>query len=200
MPNFATFMFADMGVLEYTRITARCKCPVCLACNGKCRNLCIAESCPMNMKRSDWCIDQFILHKKIGAGSMSSVYKGVCKVSGLVVAIKMYKKKRLDSVSFDPIKCEIKIHSQLSHKNIIQVYAAFEDSHGIYMVMEFAEKGDLFAVLQKHGGIMGETVAVDQIITPALSALEYLHDLNLIHRDIKPENIFITAAGVLKVG
>eukprot|EP00798_Chlamydomonas_sp_ICE-L_P015231 gene15231-21313_t len=173
--------------------------PVCRTCNGPGQTLCIADSCPMNMKRSDWCIHQFILHRKIGAGGVSAVYRATCISTGCDVAIKMYKKKKLDSVSYDQIKREIKIHSQLSHKNIIQMYAAFEDYHGIYFVRDFADMGDLLAVLQKHGGVMGETAVVDQIIYPTLCALEYLHDLNLIHGDIKPENIFLTAAGVLKV-
>eukprot|EP00798_Chlamydomonas_sp_ICE-L_P017701 gene17701-24059_t len=124
---------------------------------------------------------------QIAAGSVSAVYKGTCKSSGIDVAIKVYKKKR------------IKIHSQLSHKNIIKMYAAFEDCNFIYIVMEFAEMGDLSAVLQTHGGVMTETAAVDQIIHPSLSALEYLHDLGLVHRNIEPENLFLTAAGVLKV-
>jgi serine/threonine protein kinase len=38
-----------------------------------------------------------------------------------------------------------------------------------------------------------------QVLGPFLSALEYLHMLNIIHRDIKPENLLFTATGVLKV-
>jgi serine/threonine protein kinase len=32
-----------------------------------------------------------------------------------------------------------------------------------------------------------------------MSALRYLHALNIIHRDIKPENLLMNAAGELKV-
>lgn len=33
---------------------------------------------------------------------------------------------------------EIRIHSRLSHENIIQLYAAFEDDSNVYMVQEYA--------------------------------------------------------------
>lgn len=38
-----------------------------------------------------------------------------------------------------------------------------------------------------------------QVLQPFMSALRYLHALNIIHRDIKPENLLMTASGELKV-
>ena len=36
------------------------------------------------------------------------------------------------------VEREIRIHSRLSHDNIIQLYAAFEDDSNVYMVQEYA--------------------------------------------------------------
>ena len=36
------------------------------------------------------------------------------------------------------VEREIRIHSQLNHKNIIRLYAAFEDSDNVYLAQEFA--------------------------------------------------------------
>lgn len=36
------------------------------------------------------------------------------------------------------VEREIRIHSRLSHENIIQLHAAFEDDSNVYMVQEYA--------------------------------------------------------------
>ena len=36
------------------------------------------------------------------------------------------------------VEREIRIHSRLSHENIIQLYSAFEDDSNVYMVQEYA--------------------------------------------------------------
>ena len=38
-------------------------------------------------------------------------------------------------------RAEIRLHSQLRHPNIIQLYAAFEDDNYVFMVTEFAAGG-----------------------------------------------------------
>ena len=81
----------------------------------------------------------------------------------------------------------VKIHGSVDHKNIIQLWAAFEDQYGIYLVSEFASKGDVFADVEKRGGQMTESDTVRQVIYPFLQALIYLHGLKIMHRDIKPE-------------
>ena len=78
-------------------------------------------------------------------------------------------------------------------------WAAFEDQYGIYLVSEYASKGDVFADVEKRGGQMSEAEAVRQVLHPFLLALIYLHELNIMHRDIKPENLLFTGTGVLKV-
>lgn len=40
------------------------------------------------------------------------------------------------------------------------------------MVQEFADGGDLFALLQKHGGRLGERVAVSLVLEPFLRVLQ----------------------------
>lgn len=50
--------------------------------------------------------------------------------------------------------------------------------------MEYAEKGNLFYFQNQKKTFSEEDASV--FFTQALSAIEYLHSLDLIHRDIKP--------------
>jgi hypothetical protein len=42
-------------------------------------------------------------------------------------------------------------------------YAAFEDEVGVYLVTEYASKGDVFGELDRRGGSMTEADAVRQV-------------------------------------
>jgi serine/threonine protein kinase len=43
---------------------------------------------------------------------------------------------------------EVDIHKKLKHENIIRLYTSFEDSHFIYLVLEYAAKGNLFFIIR----------------------------------------------------
>ncbi len=53
------------------------------------------------------------------------------------------------------------------------------------MVQEYADGGDLFALLHKYGGRLSERIAVQMVLDPFLRVLQYTHTRGIIHRDIK---------------
>jgi aurora kinase len=117
------------------------------------RDIIVTGVCPPAMaKRDGWRVEQFHLMKKIGSGYASTVYLGQCKTTGVQCALKMYHKNKLSELNIFQVSREVRIHSLIDHKNIIKLYAAFEDQYGIYLVTEFAGKGDVFADVEKRGG------------------------------------------------
>ncbi len=74
------------------------------------------------------------------------------------------------------VEREIRIHSQLDHPNIVQLYAAFEDSKHVYLVQEYAAGGDLYQELRRSGGRFSEEHTVLHLLLPFLRAVMYLHD------------------------
>src|SRR3990167_2238615 len=87
----------------------------------------------------------------------------------------------------------------LNHENIVRLFNHFEDDDNIYLILEFADEGQLMDKI-KGGKKMQEAQAA-MCIRDLVQALEYLHGLNppVIHRDIKPENLLVSG-GRIKLG
>jgi len=71
---------------------------------------------------------------------------------------------------------EIELQASLQHPSIVQIYAAFEDEEGIYVVQEFALGGDLYAQLAQAGGYLAEDQVAGEVMVPVLAALGHMHD------------------------
>ena len=83
------------------------------------------------------------------------------------------------------------------------MYGYFHDSKRIFLVLEFAAKGELYKQMSKCGKFdekkssrVGKLTRVkiklmQQYIAQMADALSYLHKKHVMHRDIKPENILI---------
>lgn len=159
-------------------------------------------ACPPGMQRRLWAPSDYDFHPArnvLHEGEFSTVVKAKCLVSGSTVVLKMYAKKRMHPVCLRQVEREIAIHSQLNHKNIVNLYGAFQDSEFYYLVLECANGGDLFEEIHSRGGHMSEKDTVNMVALPLLRALAYLHDQGFIHRDVKPENILFDSCMTLKL-
>jgi 5'-AMP-activated protein kinase catalytic alpha subunit len=77
----------------------------------------------------------------------------------------------------------------IRHPNIIQLYEIIETPKQLYLIMEYAQSGELFDYIAKHSKVK-EPLAV-QFFHQILAGVEYLHKLNIAHRDLKPENLLL---------
>ena len=94
---------------------------------------------------------------------------------------------------------EVELARRVLHDNIVRCYAHFEDASNIYLVMELAEGGNLYAFLRKNRHLHEAEVA--KFGFQLLKAASYLHNLNppIVHRDLKLENILIDSNGFIKL-
>ncbi|CAN0166149.1 unnamed protein product, partial [Ectocarpus fasciculatus] len=149
-----------------------------------------------------WNLSCFTMGKPIGKGRFGNVYLAREKASMKVLALKIMLKKDLEAAGvYHQVKSEIDIHVNYGSgcPNIVRCYGYFYDEKRIFIVMEYARKGELYRTMKAQpGGRFTESVSA-RYIFQLVRALQYLHGLNVIHRDIKPENLLLDKAGNLRL-
>ena len=125
----------------------------------------------------------------LGNGLFGEVRLVTHRLTGLVRAVKLFRKDLNTQESYAQIKREIEILRKLSHPIIVRLFEYFEDEKRVYLVMEKCDGGELFEEINKRK-ILSENLA-GAICKQLFSALAYLHENGIAHRDIKPENILL---------
>ena len=87
--------------------------------------------------------------------------------------------------------------SRLRHPNILRLYAWFHDDNRIFLVLEYAARGEVYQKLQKYGAFHPARAA--RYTCELTSAIMYCHRNNVMHRDIKPENLLLDDLGHIKI-
>ena len=147
-------------------------------------------------------VSDFKIIKELGKGSYGTVYT----VKSLINS-NIYVMKKMELNHLNPrqqVECyrEVSILKKVSHKNIIKYYSSFLEKNILYIIMEYAELGDLYSLIKhykKHSKFFSE-LDLWKISSEILSGLDYLHTHNIIHRDIKCLNLFITKDRHIKIG
>lgn len=91
-------------------------------------------ACPPGMRRDHYQLEDFVIHRDLGTGHVSVVYLVEDRATGVVCALKAYRKKRLTALNRRQVCREIAIHGGLQHENIIELFCAFEDEYCYYLV------------------------------------------------------------------
>ena len=134
----------------------------------------------------------------LGEGSYGKVYLGKSILTNCNVAIKCYDRIKIkNQTTCKRILQEIDILRSLDHKNIIKIYEIFDNKKYIFIVMEFANSGDLLYYLKKNGKFHERDFL--PILKQIVNSLSHLHSKRILHRDIKLDNILLTEDGDVKI-
>mmetsp|Transcript_59300 Transcript_59300/g.109598 ORF Transcript_59300/g.109598 Transcript_59300/m.109598 type:complete len:721 (-) Transcript_59300:71-2233(-) len=99
---------------------------------------------------------------------------------------------------------EYEVLKKLNHPNIIQCYGYFwdNDTQSVYLVLEYAQCGDLHAELQarRKAGRPFSDAEVCDIAAQIVAGLAHIHAKGIVHRDIKSLNLLLTDSGMVKLG
>ena len=137
-------------------------------------------------------IEDITLLRLLGKGSYGEVY--LSQKQNALFATKKVKRKKTDDEMTKYFKNEINILRILNHPNIVKLEEIKMDENNYYIVMEYINGGELSDYLkkyiEKYGKPFSEEI-VQYLMKQIISALIYIHDLNIIHRDLKLENIMV---------
>jgi 5'-AMP-activated protein kinase, catalytic alpha subunit len=143
-------------------------------------------------------IGNYMIGKTIGEGTFGKVKLGHHILTGEKVAVKILEKEKIkDSGDVERVSREIKILKIVRHPNIIQLYEIIETPKQLYLIMEYANGGELFDYIVSKGKLK-ETLAC-RIFQQILTGLDYLHSIGVAHRDLKPENLLIDQGTNIKI-
>ncbi|XP_037949138.1 aurora kinase C-like [Teleopsis dalmanni] len=151
-------------------------------------------------EKRGWCLDDFQISRPLGRGKFGKVYLAREKMSKYVIALKVLFKSQIRESNIEhQVRREIEIQSHVRHPNILRLYGYFHDGARIYLILEYAPGGTLYNEMRSQPlKRFGESKSASYINCLA-SALEYLHERDVIHRDIKPENLLLGHNEELKI-
>lgn len=144
-------------------------------------------------------LGNYILLQTIGTGGFSKVKLAEDKKTGKRFAIKIIKKAKLNGKPEmkQKIQREIALMKLLDHPHIIKLNEICESSRHLFIVLEYAENGELFDYL-----IARRSLTIDEamrLFRQIIYGVDYLHNNSICHRDLKPENILLDANNNIKI-
>lgn len=156
------------------------------------------DSAIASASKKRWSLENFDIGRPLGKGKFGNVYLARERQSKFILALKVLFKKQLEKAGVEhQLRREVEIQSHLRHPNILRLYGYFHDPSRVYLILEFAPKGELYSELQRCGHFPEDRSAT--YIMELADALNYCHSKKVIHRDIKPENLLLGANGELKI-
>nr|XP_057911200.1 aurora kinase A [Doryrhamphus excisus] len=156
------------------------------------------DSADKTASKKQWSLDNFEIGRPLGKGKFGNVYLARERETKFILALKVLFKKQLEKAGVEhQLRREVEIQSHLRHPNILRLYGYFHDESRVYLILEYAPKGELFSELQRCGHF--PEVQSATYIMELADALNYCHSRKVIHRDIKPENLLLGANGELKI-
>ncbi len=145
-------------------------------------------------------IGRYALKYQLGQGGLGTVYAALDPLLSRPIALKTLRvdadKGQRDAFE-SMLLAEARAVAGLNHPNIVTVYDAGLNEHGVYIAMEKLKGEDLKQ--RMANGWMPTPTQAANVVARVADALDYAHRVGVVHCDIKPANIFMVDRLVPKV-
>jgi NIMA (never in mitosis gene a)-related kinase len=139
--------------------------------------------------------------KVLGRGAFGTAY--LVRTKNVPLVLKRVDMMHMDTASREEALGECKVLTLLREsRHIIQLHEHFTDKGNLFLLMDFADAGDLAQAIdrQKKAGEPFAESAVLRWTAMVVLALRHAHERKVLHRDLKPQNIFLTSDGEVRLG
>ncbi|MFN8614146.1 MAG: serine/threonine-protein kinase [Vulcanimicrobiota bacterium] len=138
--------------------------------------------------------------KRLGAGGMAVVYKGVSVQTmneDEAVAIKVMNPELAQDQDYRRrFSREVQISRTLDHPNVVRMIDFGEQDGILYLSMEYIQGETLRDLLPSKGLPLPDGIPIALGI---VQGLIHAHQKGIVHRDLKPDNIMVTEGKLVKV-
>ncbi|KAJ9223175.1 hypothetical protein DTO280E4_6883 [Paecilomyces variotii] len=135
----------------------------------------------------------------LGKGSFGTVLLVRHNITGKLYAQKQFRKASITvhRKLVEQTKTERMILESVNrHPFVVKLYYAFQDHEKLYLILEYAQGGELFTHLAMERMFSEDAAAF--YMAEMVLALEHLHqNVGVVYRDLKPENCLLDAEGHL---
>ncbi|KAL3317174.1 hypothetical protein Ciccas_004167 [Cichlidogyrus casuarinus] len=141
----------------------------------------------------------FQIGKVLGQGAFGEVRLIKHKETMKFMALKILKRKQIiEEDVVQHAKNEKRILGAIDNPFLVRLYFVFKNKRHLYIVLEFAQGGDLYnqSIIRNSCFSEHETRFLSGQV---LLGLEYMHSCNIVYRDLKPENILLSISGNVKL-
>ena len=153
-------------------------------------HLIVSQENLFNEKKGSFEQNYELLNEIIFTGSHSVIKKGIHKLTGSLVAVKIVKLELIEQFSETAKKNYLQgleILKKMDHPNLIKLIDLYNNDSNLQIVTEFYSGGELFEILFKDKHF--NEITCSKIMKQILLGLNYLHKNRIVHRGITPENL-----------
>eukprot|EP00754_Rhynchopus_humris_P019210 Rhum_TRINITY_DN14637_c0_g1::Rhum_TRINITY_DN14637_c0_g1_i1::g.102599::m.102599/K08857/NEK1_4_5; NIMA (never in mitosis gene a)-related kinase 1/4/5 len=136
--------------------------------------------------------------RMVGKGSFGAAHLVTTQAGEPLIAKEMHIGK-MSSAERESVDSEVKILSALKHPNIIRYEECVQSGMSLYIIMEYADGGDLYQRISALQSPMSEENVL-YLFAQICLAVKHLHSRRILHRDLKSQNVFLTKDNVVKLG
>jgi serine/threonine protein kinase len=96
------------------------------------------------------------------------------------------------------VEHEVKIHYQLKHPSILELYTFFEDKNYVYLVLELCNNGEMGRFMKSRQKPFDED-ETRHYLKQVVDGMLYLHSYGILHRDLTLSNLLLTKEMNVKI-